>query len=563
VGNPWLDAGIVAFSTMGYNRDRAYWRQWYPADFITESFPGQFRNWFYALLAMSTMMSDGERPFKTLLGHGTVLDQYGNPMSKSMGNSIEFVEAADKGGSFPDAKGNRVPFDAIGADVMRWLYCRQNPAANLLFGPGPANEVRAKFHIKLWNCYAFFCNYAVLDGFDPAAPQVPVNERADIDRWILSDLQLLIKKAREEFEAYNVMGFCLAAEEFIDAKLSNWYIRRNRDRFWSSNAKLDAAGQRDKLAAYQTLHRVLLDLCRLCAPVIPFLTEVMWQNLASGGRQAPVAGGEQGADAPRSPESVHLCDYPTADESLIDTALSEDMDAVLDIVSLGMAARNNVNLNVRRPLSELRVKPGGDLDRRAVERFADLIADELNVRRVTLHGGPDRMLRRAAVLNPKTAKARFRGNPGPAAAALAGMDVGQVEAALGAGSFTLLGVQLGPDDVLIQDAAPEGWAGAADRGTQVMIDTRITPELRAAGMARDVIRFVQDARKKAGLDVADKIALYLGTESEQLRAAIAAHRDYIAAETQAVEWLTAPPADGYTTTVKVDGQPLTIALRKV
>src|SRR5581483_10063836 len=184
VGNPWLDAGIVAFSTMKYNTDRRYWDEWYPADFITESFPGQFRNWFYALLAMSTMMTLDEprpveerRPFKTLLGHGLVKDQYGNPMSKSAGNSIEFVAAADEGGAILDAKGNRVPFKPIGADVMRWLYCRHDPAKNLNFGPDPANEVRAKFHIKLWNCYAFFCNYARLDGFDPSAPQVPVAER--------------------------------------------------------------------------------------------------------------------------------------------------------------------------------------------------------------------------------------------------------------------------------------------------------------------------------------------------------------------------------------------------
>jgi hypothetical protein len=196
-------------------------------------------------------------------------------------------------------------YKPIGADVMRWLYCRQNPA-NLNFGPETADEVRAKFVIKLWNCYGFFANYASLDGFDPAAPQVPEKDRADIDRWLLSDLQLLIKKAREEFEAFNVMGVCLAAEEFVDAKLSNWYIRRNRDRFWSKNTELDAAGSRDKLAAYQTLHTVLLDLCRLCAPIVPFLTEVMWKNLRGG------AGAE----------SVHLTDYPTPDESLIDSELS-------------------------------------------------------------------------------------------------------------------------------------------------------------------------------------------------------------------------------------------------
>ncbi|MBX9582238.1 MAG: class I tRNA ligase family protein [Gemmataceae bacterium] len=537
VGNPWLDAGIVAYSTMPAD--------WRPADFITESFPGQFRNWFYALLAMSTMMSDGqEPPFKTLLGHGLVKDQFGKDMHKSEGNSIEFVAAADTGGTVRDAKGNPQPFAAIGADVMRWLYCRQNPAGNVNFGPDPADEVRARFILKLWNCYGFFCNYAALDGFDPGLPQVPACERADIDRWLLSDLQLLIKTARAAFERYDVMAFCLAAEEFVDAKLSNWYVRRNRDRFWSKTAELDEAGRRDKRAAYQTLHTVLLDLCRLCAPVIPFLTEVMWRNLRAG------AGAE----------SVHLTDYPAADEELVDAGLSEEMEAARGVVSLGLTARNAAGVNVRRPLAGLRVRPAGDAGRRAVDRFAALIADELNVKQVSLAEEP--LLRRSAALNPKTAKARFKGKPEPAAAALAGMDPEAVAADLAAGMFALLGVPLTADDVILTEAAPGGWAGASDKGTQVAIDTRITPELRAEGLARDVVRFVQNARKDAGLDVADRIELFLGTDAE-LRAAIDAHWPTIAAETQAVRRLDAPPADGFTAAVAVDGRPLTIALRKV
>lgn len=575
VGNPWLDAGIVAFSTLKYNTDRTYWSEWYPADFITESFPGQFRNWFYALLALSTMMSDGQPPFRTLLGHGTVNDQFGKAMHKSDGNSIEFVGAADSGYELfkdiepkDDAKvalaelpkgylslrdepvtvngesKKRVfaKYRAIGADVVRWFYSRFNPAGNVNFGPETTDDVRAKFVIKLWNCYGFFCNYARLDGFDPSAAQVPVKDRPDIDRWILSDLQLLIKTARKSFETFDVASFCLAAEEFVDAKLSNWYIRVNRPRFWSKNAELDPAGLQDKRAAYQTLHTVLLELCKLCAPVVPFLTESMWANLKGGA------------------ESVHLADFPVADETLIDTALSQDMDAVLRIVSLGMAARNDVGINVRRPLAELRVS-GSEADRRAAGRFPDLITDEVNVKRVTLldEGGP--RLTDAAKLNPKTAKARYKGKPADAIAALAELDAAKVREELKAnGKFTLLGVELAPDDVLFETTAPEGWGGVVDKGTQVLIDTHITPELRAEGMARDVVRFVQDTRKKAGLDVADKIVLHLGTESAEVRAAIDTHRATIAAETQTVRWEEV--TGGHTATVKLDGQELVISLKK-
>jgi len=554
VGNPWLDAGIVAYSTLPAD--------WRPADFITESFPGQFRNWFYALLAMSTMMSDGQQPpFKTLLGHGLVRDQEGNEMHKASGNSIEFIAAADRGGEIKDAKGKVHPFKAIGADVMRWMYCRANPASNLNFGPDPADEVRAKFHIKLWNCYGFFCNYAALDGFDPKLPPVPVKDRADIDRWILSDLQLLIQKSREEFEAFNVMGFCTTVEEFVDAKLSNWYIRRNRDRFWSNDASLDDAGRRDKLAAYQTLHTVLLDLCRLCAPVVPFLTEVMWANL-SGGRKPPVSGGSgaqdetRGAHAPRSAASVHLTDYPHADATLIDAELSQDMDAVLRIVSLGGAARNAAKHKTRQPLAELRVQPGSDADRRAVERFPGLITDELNAKHVSLHSG-EAMLKSSAKLNKKTAAAKMGPNLKQAEAALDAMDVDQLRAA----NFILVGVQLEAADIAITYAAPEGWHGVVDKTTQVMIDGRITPELKLEGLSRDVIRLVQDERKKAGLDVADKIELHLGAEGE-LAAAIAAHRDSIAADTQVVKWHESPFGDSHAATAKVDGQALAIHLKK-
>jgi isoleucyl-tRNA synthetase len=524
VGNPWLDAGIVAFSTLKWNADPAYWRKWYPADFITESFPGQFRNWFYALLALSTMMGDGEPAFKTLLGHGLVRDEHGHEMHKSAGNSIEFNKAADE----------------MGADVMRWLYCRHDPAKNLNFGYGPANEVRAKFHIKLWNCYAFFCNYARLDGFDPSTPQVPVAERSDIDRWILSDLQLLIKAARENFEAYDVMRFCLEVESFVDDRLSNWYVRRNRRRFWSKNSELDAAGSKDKLAAYQSLHEVLKTLCRLCAPVVPFACEVIWKNLTDG-----------------SAGSVHVQAFPVSDAGRIDSVLSEDMSALLRLISLGGAARNVAKVKTRQPLAELVVQPGNEAEGRAVDRFAEQITEELNVKAVRLHSGKSPLLSATARLNKKTAAAKLGPKLREAEVELAKLDPTAIRSRV-----VLAGIELDAADLLLEFAAPVGFAGVADKGTQVMLDTRITPELKSVGLSRDVIRFVQDARKDAGLDVADKIVLYLGTESVELNRAIETHWATIAAEVQAVERLGNPPAGGYAVEVKVDGQKLWIGLRK-
>lgn len=536
VGNPWLDAGIVAFSTMPAD--------WYPADFITESFPGQFRNWFYALLAMSTMMADGKEPFKNLLGFATVLDQYGKPMHKSDGNAIEFVAAADQGGTIPDDKGKPTTFAPIGADVMRWMYCRHNPASNLNFGPIPANEVRGRFHIKLWNCYSFLVNYARLDGFDPTESRHAGTSRQDIDRWILSDLQGLITLARQSFETFNIMAFCLEAERFIDDRLSNWYIRRNRPRFQSTVSELDEAGLADKWAAHHTLYTVMTTLTKLFAPVVPFLAEAMWQNLRTTS----------------DPESVHLCDFPVADPKLLDEELSRDMDSLLTLVTLGGAARNIAKINRRQPLAEFRVQAGDDAIRRAVERFPEQLREELNVKRVTLHTGQP-MLTTTIRLNKKTAAAKLKDKLKEAEAFLTKADQAALAERLKNGPVEIAGVPLDSIDLPAEFHAPEGWAGVAERGTQVAIDTRISDELEKEGLARDIIRQVQEHRKNSGLEMQDRIALYLGTDSENLNAAIAAHRDHIAAETLAVQWSEAPV--GEIVEVKIEGQSLKIALRKI
>jgi isoleucyl-tRNA synthetase len=439
----------------------------------------------------------------------------------------------------------------MSADLMRWMFCRHNPAHNINFGYRPAEEVRSKFVMKLWNTYAFFCNYARLDGFDPNTPQVPVSERPNLDRWILSDLQLLIQTAQRELERYNVQAFCLAAEEFVDDKLSNWYVRRNRRRFWKSEQSAD------KLAAYQTLYTVLTALTRLFAPIMPFLTEAMHRNL--------MASEERPSE---DVSSIHLERFPEVDESLIDADLSADMEALLRLVSLGSAARNSVKIKVRQPLGEMKVQPADERDLRAIQRFADQICEELNLKKVMVHTSDNgSLLHREVRPNMKNLGPKFGARLKEVQAALTAL-TGAAAETLQAGQPVELAcpggpVTLEPADVSVHWRAPEGWAGVEDRGTQVALDVTITEPLALEGMARDIVRQVQDLRKASGLEMEDRIVLYLGTEAPRLRRAIQAHRAYITDETLAVEVAARPlGADAPHKQVTVDGQPLVIELQK-
>jgi isoleucyl-tRNA synthetase len=346
------------------------------------------------------------------------------------------------------------------------------------------------------------------------------------------------------------MAFCLEAERFVDDKLSNRYVRRSRRRFWKSEHGTD------KQAAYQTLYTVLVTLTKLFAPVVPFLSETMYQNLRTDD----------------IPQSIHLCDFPEVDEALLDAELSDEMNCLLRLVSLGLSARNSVKIKVRQPLAEFKVQAGADSEEAAaVERFGDQLREELNVKKVSLHDpewGP--LLTPQIKPNMKTLGPKFGARLKEVLAAIAAADPADLAAKVREGKTIELTVggetiQLDPTDVVVQTKAEEGWAGVVDRDTQVALDTRITEELAREGMARDVVRHIQEQRKEAGLEMEDRIELYLGTEAEKLRQAIAAHREYIAAETLTVKW-SAQPLQGagvHRATVKVDGQPLTIELRRV
>ncbi len=552
VGNPWLDAGITPFSTMGYNHDRKTWEEWFPADFVTECFPGQFRNWFYSLLSLATMMRYDEtddpaekRPFKTLLGHRLVMDERGKPMHKSDGTAIWFEEAAEQ----------------LGVDTLRWMYLAQNPASDLRFGTRhpdqpvtlntpegpisqtkegmptclvtskPADEVRRQFLIPLWNSYAFFVNYARLDEYDPGAVKIPAAGRQEIDRWILSRLQSLIATAHEAFPAYDVARFVNSAGDFID-DLSNWYIRRNRRRFWRSKDAHD----NDKLAAYQTLHEVMLTLSQLLAPVIPFLAERIYQNLAFG--RDLLATSSANGDTRRGgdwPESVHLCNYPQVNPDLLDPELNLRTATAQRIVRLGHQVREQANLRVRQPLAEIRVCCVNADDRAAIAQFADVIADELNIKSIQPVEHLDGIVQytykpNLKTLGPKCGKllgAIRQELPLLPAEQLAPLRVGDnVTVTIGGTP-----VALAPEDVLVSTEQSSDWGSADEAGLQVALLLKLTPALIQEGMARDFVRQVQQARKEANLEIEDRIVIEFHSSAPLVLETIEQWRDYILGET--------------------------------
>ncbi|UCC33521.1 MAG: isoleucine--tRNA ligase, partial [Candidatus Bathyarchaeota archaeon] len=360
VGNPWLDAGIVAYSTLNYRHDRDYWEKWFPASLICESLPGQFRNWFYSMLAMSTIV-ERRPPFRTCLGHGSVLDENGEEMHRHLGNVIWFDEAVE----------------AMGADVMRWMYCTSKPESNILFGYSLADEVERRFLIPLWNVYGFFVTYATLDEW---TPQDATTEYSVLDRWILSKLQILIQEVTENLEEYDPYSATSNLEQFVD-KLSRWYVRRSRRRFWKSEADMD------KKAGYTTLYTCLTTLVKLLAPFLPFITEEMYQNLIRSVR-------------PSARESVHHSDWPAADTSLIDKELMKDMELTIETCGLGRSARNKAGIRLRQPLRMATVV-AEEKALKSLSKLSDLIKDELNVKELALTTQKGKVLKHEIQLSPE------------------------------------------------------------------------------------------------------------------------------------------------------------------
>jgi isoleucyl-tRNA synthetase len=534
VGNPWLDAGIVGMSTLRYRHDPAYWQRWFPAELISESFPGQFRNWFYSLLAMSTVL-ERQAPFRHVFTYGTLLAEDGSPMHKSSGNMIEFNEAAD----------------SIGVDVMRWLYAGTRPEKDLLFGYHRADEARRQFLIPLWNVYSFFVTYANLDGWLPDRPRPA--ELALLDRWILARLNEVVGEVSARLDAYEPNLAVAALDVFLD-DLSNWYLRRSRRRFWAK-AGAGRASDADKDAAYATLYQVLTTLVRLLAPFVPFVSEVIYQNLV------------RSCDR-RAPESVHHCSWPQVDNRRLDAGLTRDMALVLKLVSLGHAARSRSSRKVRQPLAEAAFAVPTAEDRQTVERYADLIGDELNVKAVHLLDAAAEVV--DFRLNPLPKQlGQKHGSRFPALrTALLALDAERAAAALLSGkplSVTVAGeqVEVLPEEVEVRLEAHAGLSAAAEGAYIAALRTELTPELEREGLARDLVRRIQDLRKESGFNVQDRIHVEYAA-SPRLAEAIGSHRTYIAGEVLA-EKLEARPEPGgeAVADLEFDGERVRVGLTRV
>ncbi len=519
VGNPWLDAGIVPFSTLHFREDPAAWAQWFPADFVTESFPGQFRNWFYSMLAMSTVLRR-EEPFRAIFGYATLFGEDGRPMHKSWGNAIEFDEAAER----------------MGVDVMRWMYANARPDDNILFGWHAADEARREL-LVLWNVYAFFVTYANLAAWKPGAAAPPIKERAILDRWILSRLAGLAARVEDRLADYDTDAAAAAASRFID-ELSTWYLRRSRRRLSR------AAEGPDRAAAFATLHAALAGLARIVAPMMPFLSEAMHQNLVVRGD----------VDAP---DSVHLSRWPTAElAELRDTRLEDGMQVAQRAVELARTLRAQVGVRTRQPLARLWIAVPGE-DHPELDALLGIVAEEVNVKEVVRLGDDSALVeRRVKPLLPRIGKKLGAAIPAVMAAAREGRFEIHPD-----GSVALGGVELAPDEVEILAAPRPGTAVAHDDGLVVVIDTELTEELRAEGDARELQRAVQDLRRDAGLELDDRIDLVVRFDGEA--AAIRHHLPALAVETLADSVAEGPLPDGWpTVAVALGATSAAIALRR-
>ena len=529
VGDCWLDAGIVPFSTLGYLEDRRQWERWFPADFIVEAV-GQLRGWFYALLFMSTAM-EGTSPYRTVLAHERVLAGDGREMHKSWGNAVWLDDALEK----------------MGPDVIRHMFASQTISEPIRFSFEAARDVKRRF-LTFWNVYSLFVTYANIDRPPLHGPdRVPVDV-APIERWLLSRLQAVIGEVRLALDTYQMRRALAAVDTFIRDDLSNWYVRRRRREFWKGT--LD----HEKQAAFQVLYHVLVRVCQLLAPVMPFITEHVYQNLVR-------------AVSPDAPVSLHLAPFPEPDPARAQPALEAQVEAARRVLSVGLAARNAAGLKVRKPLGRALLLASPDVER-AVRAFERDVLDELNVEHLETVASLDERVAISVELDMDDTSTLPPNSVPTLRAALAARPARIVrDALLATGAITLAAgdveVRLGGTDLRFTMEGRDGFAAAADRDVMVALDTTMTPDLQRKALARQLVHQIQLMRKDARLDVDDRIRIRVDAHGE-VAEAIEEHSRYICGETLAVELHCGPPSAGGTTReVDLEGARVSVTLERV
>ncbi len=529
----WYDSGAMPFAQWGYHpelgRGEADFARSFPADFISEAID-QTRGWFYTLMAEGVLHFDSAA-YRSVVCLGHIVDADGRKMSKSLGNAID-------------------PFDVLdrqGADALRWfLLTSGSPWSSRRVSMEVFDDIVRRFLLTLWHVYAFFVTYANADGFDPELPAPPVADRPLLDRWVLSRLHRTVREAHDGLEGYDATGAGRAIEAFVE-DLSNWYVRRSRRRFWSPGGE---AGE-DARSAFHTLHECLVAVATLLAPFTPFVADEIWRNLAAG---------RQGR-----PDSVHLEDYPEADDAMDDAELEAAMRDARTIVELGRRIRTETKTKTRQPLRAVVVHHPGEHP--ALQALLPLVADELNVKEVRFADSVGSFGRWRAKPNFSMLGPRLGARVQAVAAALT-QDDGSVAGRLAAGEVVAVAVggepvELGPGDVDLTQEVLEGWGVAGDAGITAALELELDDDLRREGLAREMIRLIQEARKDAGLDVSDRIKLGVVTDG-RLGEAVRAHRDVIGAETLAVEIVDEEPDDALARReATIEGDRLVISLRKV
>ena len=523
----WFDSGAMPFAQWHYpfeNQD--IFEENFPADFISEAVD-QTRGWFYSLMAISTLLFD-KAPYKNVIVLGHVLDKDGNKMSKSKGNAVDPMEALNK----------------FGADAIRWyFYSNSAPWLPNRFHEDAVVEGQRKFMGTLWNTYAFYVLYAEIDQFDPTKYTLDYDKLSVMDKWLLSKLHSAIKTVDESLGTYKIPEATRALSDFVD-DMSNWYVRRGRERYWAKGM------EQDKINAYMTLYTALVEICKASAPMIPFLTEDIYQNLVRSLDKT-------------APESIHLCDFPVANEAFIDKDLEADMDEVLHVVVLGRAARNAANIKNRQPIGTMYIKAEKPLS----EFFVEIIEDELNVKDAQFKDDVSAFTSYSFKPQLRTVGPKYGKQLGGIKQYLASVDGNQAMRQLkseGAISFDVDGVtvSLAEEDLLIEAAQMEGFMSQQDNKVTVVLDTNLTEDLIEEGFVREIVSKIQTMRKDKDADfqVTDRITIYV-TDNDKIADIMKKNEDAVKGDTLA-ETILYGSTDGFVKEWNINGEKVTLGIKK-